>query len=203
MVQRKESRRNHLISLLLGPIVRPLLPIIHKVYTIALGVKSLGGSSSLICVELRRHKGQAVKLSDGCEVRPGDPVIKLHFNNAWFDQQRQSDPGSRTAVFPHGLTRYFKDGFRLLAAQVADGKYGGVIAVYGWTVLHTPAKRLGFQVIDLSNTLRMKLALRYITGLMQVYRVSCVRRYKVSHKPLKVKAIWLSIDEFLRLYHSC
>jgi hypothetical protein len=186
---------------LLRTIVQPLLPIVHKIYTIALGVKSLGGRSGLICVELRRHKGRAIKLSDGCEVKPGDPVIKLHLNNAWFDEQLQAGSIQRPSGFPRGLTRYFKDGFRLLATQIADGKYGGVIAVYGWTVFHGPARRLGFQVIELPSNLRTKLAQFYITGLMQVYRIRWLRRYKTSRKALKVKGIWLSRAELLRIYH--
>jgi peptidoglycan-N-acetylglucosamine deacetylase len=192
-----------MIYLLLKAIVRPLLPIIHKVHTIALGVKSLGRSSSLICVELRRHKGRTVKLSDGIEVRPGDPVIKLHLDNDWIAERRQSSSGLQTTDLPRGATHCFKEGFRLLAAQVANGKYGEVIAVYGWTVLHTGARRLGFQVIDLPNTLRIKLARFYITSLMRFYHIRGPQRYKPSRESLKVKAVWLSKDEFLRIYHSC
>ena len=193
-----------MIHLLLRAIVRPLLPIIHKIYTIALGVKSLRGSGSIICIELRRHKGRTVKLSDGCEIRPGDPVIKLHLDNAWIAEKRQSSSGLQTTDLPRGVIRTSsKEGFRLLATQVANGKYGEVIAVYGWTVLHTGARRLGFQVIDLPNTLRTKLARFYIGGLMQLYHIRGRERYKPSRESLKVKAIWLSKAEFLRIYHSC
>ena len=187
---------------LLRALLRVVLPVINRLYTIVLGIRSLGGSSSLICVELRRHEGEAVTLSDGCRVRPGDPVIKLHLNGAWFDEQEKQVAVSRVVGFPLGITRYFKDGFRVLATQVADGKYGGVIAVYGWTVLHGPARRLGFQVLDLPKTLRIRLALSYIMGLMQIYRVPWARRYQASRRPLQVKAIWLSRAELLRTFHS-
>jgi peptidoglycan-N-acetylglucosamine deacetylase len=203
MVPKKRARRSYMISLFLRAIVRPLLPIIHRVYTIALGVKSPGESSSLICVELRRHKGQAMKLSDGCEVRPGDLVIKLHLNNDWIAEKRESSAGLKTTDLPRGVIRCFTEGFRLLAAQVANGKYGEVVAVYGWTVLHTGARRLGFQVIDLPNTLRTKLARFYIGGLMRFYHVRGPERYKPSRESLKIKAVWLSKAELLRLYHSC
>ncbi len=183
-------------------IARLVLPIINKMYTIALGVKSLGGSSSLICVELRRHEGEAVTLSDGCRVRPGDPVIKLHLNGAWFDEQEEQRSASQPAGFPRGVTRYFRDGFKLLATQVADGRYGGVIAVYGWTVLHGPARRLGFQVMELPNTLRIRIALSYIAGLMQIYRLPWVKRYRASRRPLRIKAVWLSRADLLKMYRS-
>lgn len=189
-------------SAVLRAILRVVLPVINSIYTIALGIKSLGGNSSLICVELRRHEGEPITLSDGCRVSPGDPVIKLHLNSAWFGEQEKQGAVSRVVGFPLGVTRYFRDGFKVLATQVADGKYGGVIAVYGWTVLHGPARRLGFQVLDLPNTLRIRLALSYITGLMQLYRVPWARRYQASRRPLQVKAIWLSRSELLRMYHS-
>jgi len=184
--------------LLLRVIARVILPAIHKLFTIALDVKPLGGSGSIICIELRRHKGCAVKLKDGCEVRPGDHVIKLHLNNAWFNKKRQS---SRARLIPPwGIIHYFKNDLRLLAAQMADGKYSDVIALYSWTVLHAPIKRSGFQVTDLPNTLRTRLAQFYIIGLMQIYHIRGYREYNTSHRPLQVKAVWLSRAKLLRLY---
>jgi hypothetical protein len=169
----------------------------------ALGVRSLGRSGSIIRIELRRHKGRTVKLLDGCEVRHGDPVIKLHLDNGWIAEKRQPSSGPGTTDSQPGVMRCFREGFRLLATQVASGKYGDVVAVYGWTALHTGARRLGFQVIELPSTLRTKVAQFYITSLMQFYHIRGKERYKASRKRLKVKAIWLSRAEFLRIYHSC
>lgn len=191
-----------MVKVLLRAIVRPLLPVIYRIQSVALGVKSLGGSGSLVCIELRRHKGGTVKLSDGCEVRDGDRVIKLHLDNAWIAERRQPGGGQRRIDWPRGVMRYFGEGFRLLAAQIASGKYGDVVAVYGWTVLHNGARRFGFQVIDLPNTLRMRLAWFYITSLMRFWNIRGQQKYKASREALKVKAIWLSRDEFLRLYHT-
>ncbi|MFO7996619.1 MAG: hypothetical protein R6U93_05705 [Dehalococcoidia bacterium] len=187
----------------LRAVTRPLLPVIHRAYTIALGVKHLGGSGGIICIELRRHKGHTVKLSDGCEVKPGDPVIKLHLDNAWIAERRQPGPALQTAGLPRGVIHCFKESFRLLAAQVANGKYGEVIAVYGWTILHTGARRLGFQVIDLPDSLRIRLAHFYIGGLMRLYHIRGRERYKPSRESLQIKAVWLSRAELLRIYYSC
>lgn len=189
-----------MISLLLRPIVRALLPIINKVYMIALGVKPLG-KSSIICVELRSHKGRPVNLLDGCEIRPGDAVIKLHFSSAWIAEKLQLSAGLRMAGFPRGLIHYFKEGLQVLASEVADGKHGDITAVYGWTVFHTYASQLGFQVVDLPNTLRTKLAQFYISGLMQAHHIPWLTRHTASRKSLKVKAVWLSRAELLRIYH--
>ena len=188
-------------SLLLGAIVRAILPIINKVHAIALGIKPLE-RNSIICIEVRRHKGCPIKLEDGCEVRPGDPVIKLHLNNAWIAEGWRSSSGLGMRGFPRGLFYYFKDGLQLLATEVADGKYGGIVAVYGWTAFHLHANWLGFQVIDLPNTLRIKLAQLHIAALMQSHHIPWLKRHITSRKSVKVKAVWLSRAELLRIHGS-
>jgi hypothetical protein len=186
---------------LLGAIIRAILPIINKVHTMALGIKPLE-RDSIICIEVRRHKGYPIKLEDGCEVRPGDPVIKLHLNDAWIAERLRSSSGSEMRGFPRGFFYYFKDGLQLLATEVADGKYGGIVAVYGWTTFHAHASRLGFQVIDLPNTLRIKLARLHIAALMQSHHVPWLKRHVTSRKFVKVKAVWLSRAELLRIHGS-
>jgi hypothetical protein len=188
-------------SLLLGFIIRAILPIINKVHAIALGIKPLG-KNSIICIEVRRHKGCPIKLEDGCEVGPGDPVIKLHLNNAWIAEGWKSSSGSGMRGFPRGLFYYFKDGLQLLAKEVADGKYGGIVAVYGWIAFHANANRLGFQVIDLPNTLRIKMTQLHITALMQAHHIPWLKRPTASRKTLQVKAVWLSRAELLRIHGS-
>jgi len=187
--------------LLLGAIIRAMLPIINKVHAIALDIKPLE-RSSIICVEVRRHKGCPIKLGDGCEVKHGDPVIKLHFNNAWITERRRSSSGSGRRVFPRGFVSYLKDGLQLLATEVANGKYGGIVAVYGWTAFHAHAGRLGFQVIDLPNALRIKLARLHITALMQTHHIPWLKRHTASREFVKVKAVWLSRAELLKMYGS-
>lgn len=186
---------------LLVAIIRALLPIINRVHTIVLGIKPLG-RDSIICVEVRRHRGCSIRLQDGCEVKTGDPVIKLHFNNAWIDEKRRSSLGLTRRTFPRGFGYYFKDGLQLLAAEVADGKYDGIVAVYGWTLFHAQAKRFGFQVIDLPNALRIKLAGLHITALMQAHRIPWFKKRTTSRKTIEIKAIWLSRRELLRIHGS-
>lgn len=186
---------------LLVAIIRALLPIINRVHAIVLDIKRLG-QSSIICAEVRRHKGYAIKLRDGCEVKPGDPVIKLHFNNAWINDKRRASSGLGKRVFPRGFGNYFKEGLQLLAAEMAHGKYDGIVAVYGWTLFHAQAKRFGFQVIDLPNALRTKLAGLHITALMQAHRIPWLRKHTPSRQSVEVKAVWLSRAELLRIHGS-
>jgi hypothetical protein len=186
---------------LLIAVIRALLPIINKVHAMALDIKTLE-RHGIICVEVSRHRGRPIKLEDGCEVRPGDPVIKLHFDNAWINEKRRSSSESERRVYPRGFGNYFKEGLQLLAAEVTHGKYDDIVAVYGWTAFHTQAKRFGFQVIDLPNTLRVKLARLHITALMQSQSIPWLRKYAASRKSVEVKAVWLSRAELLRIHGS-
>jgi hypothetical protein len=186
-------------SFLLGIIIRAILPIINKVHATVLSIKPLG-RDSIICVEVRRHQGGPIKLEDGCEVKPGDSVIKLHLNNAWIAERQRSSLESGVRGFPRGLFYYFKDGLQILAREVAEGKYGSIVAVYGWTSFHTHAGRLGFQVIDLPSTMRMKLARLHIVALMADHQIPWLRKRTPSRKPVTVKAVWLSRAELLRIH---
>jgi len=186
-------------SSLLRIIIRAILPVINKVHTVVLGIKPLE-RNSVICIEVKRHRGGTIKLKDGSEIGPGDPVIKLHFNDAWIAERLWSNSGSGTIGFPGGFLYYFKDGLQLLATEVANGKYGGVVAVYGWTAFHAQARRLGFQVIDLPNTLRIKLARLHIAALMQSHQAPRFRKHISSRKPVKVKAVWLSRAALLEIH---
>ena len=89
-----------------------------------------------------------------------------------------------------------------MASEVADGKYGSIVAIYGWTAFHTHAKRLGFQVIDLPNNMRIKLARLHIAALMQSHTIPWLRRYGISRRSVQVKAVWLSRAELLRIHGS-
>ena len=167
----------------------------------ALGIKRLE-RKGIMCVEVRRHKGRPVKLEDGCEVRPGDPVVKLHFDSAWINEKRRPSSGLGSRAFPRGFVSYSKEGLQLLATEVAHGKYGSIVAVYGWTAFSAHARRLGFQVIDLPNTLRIKLARLHVTALMQSHSIPWLKRYSASRRSVEVKAVWLSRAELLGIHGS-
>jgi hypothetical protein len=188
------------MTCLLVAIIRTLLPIINRVHAIALGIKPR--RQSIVSVEMRRHKGCPITLQDGCEVKPGDPVIKLHFNNAWINEKRRAGSGLGERVFPRRFGYHFKDGLHLLAEEVAAGKYDSIVAIYGWTAFHGHAKRFGFQIMDLPNNLRTRLARLHITALMQSHRIPWFRSHTTSHKAVQVKAVWLSRGEFLRIHGS-
>lgn len=76
----------------------------------------------------------------------------------------------------------------------------GVTALHSSTLLHIGARRLGFQVEELPDTLWKRGAQFYMAGLMQIHHLGVREGFKVIGKPLELKEIWLSRAAFLRRY---
>ncbi len=178
-----------------------LVSIVHRIYLFIIGARPLGKNGKVLRVELQHHKGLTVKLANGIKVIPGDQVMKLHFDHTWFKDKQKAKPSqtlSRQLEFRHD----FRSDMQLLTAQLKRRDFSQVKAIYGWTFLYTPAARLGFQVLELPNTIRIRLARWYIGLLMRTYHVQENKRYRAAGKPIEIKAVWLSRDGLLTLYGS-
>jgi len=154
--------------------------------------------NDIICVRLRRYNACPVTLGDGTEIKTGDRIIELHLNNAWFKKRRK--PNLKAPSLPWEGLYCFTQDLSFLAEQIGSGTFDRVTALHGTTLLHGLARRLGFQVEELPNTLWKKGAKLYIVGLMQIYHLGIAERFKAAGKPLELKDIWLSRTALLRRY---
>lgn len=175
-----------------------LWPVIDRLLIVSCRIKPLR-SDGIIGVETRRYKGHPIKLGDGCEVKPGDTIIELHLSAAWFRQRRKM---SLTAPGWEALHCFAED-LGYLAEQMVNEKFDCCItALHASTLLHVLARRLGFQVEELPNTLWNRLTQFYLAGLMQIHHLQGNERFNILSKPLELKEIWLSKAELLRRYGS-
>ena len=175
-----------------------LWPVIDRLLIMGCHIKPLR-SDGIIGVESRRYKGRPIKLSDGSEVRRGDTIIELHLNSAWFRKRRKM---SLTAPIWEVLHCFAKD-LSYLAEQMVNEKFDSrITALHSSTLLHVLARRLGFQVEELPNTLWNRLTQFYLAGLMQIHHLREKERFNVLSEPLELKEIWLSKAELLRRYGS-
>jgi len=173
--------------------------VMQKLIRMVYHVKPLrGDGNDIICVKLRRYNARPITLGDGSEIKAGDRIIELHFNNAWFKKRRKLD--LKASSLPWEDLHYFKQDLSFLAEQIASGMFDGVTALHGTTLLHGLARRLGFQVEELPNTLWKKGTELYIAGLMQIYHLGIMERVKTAGKPLELKDVWLSRAALLRRY---
>jgi len=157
-----------------------------------------GDGNDIICVKLRRYNAHPITLGDGSEIKAGDRIIELHLNNAWFKKRRKLNLKASRLTW-EGLHCVTQD-LSFLAEQIASGMFDRVAALHGTTLLHGLARRQGFQVEELPNTLWKKVAEFYIAGLTQIYYSGVTERLKTSGKPLELKEVWLSRAALLRKY---
>ncbi len=155
--------------------------------------------SSLIALEVRRYKGRNKVLADGSEVRAGDKIIEIHLNNHWFREKRELPMKASRSAWE--IMRCLEQDLRLLAQQIGNGMFEEVVALHALTLLHTGARRLGFQVEGVASNLWSKGARFYMAGLMDVYNLRPEKPSK-KRKPLELKEIWLSRGALIKKYGS-
>ena len=173
----------------------PLLDwLLQRIYHI----RPLRAGGSIICLEIKRYNSQNIILLDGTEVKPGDRIIELHMNDAWFKEKRELN--LKAAIQPWVVLQSFAQDLSFLAEEMAKGTYDKITALHGCTFLGIGARRLGFQIEKLPDSLWKNWAHFYLIGLMQIHHLRTEQRLKVVEKPLELEEIWLSRAALLRRY---
>jgi len=154
--------------------------------------------SGIIRLNLHRYKGPTRVLNDGSKIKIGDTIIELHLNNAWFKRRRNLYLS--TSQSPREFLGYFAQDLRILAQQISSGIFGDIAALHGSTLLHIAARRLGFQVDELPDSLWKRGARFYMAGLMQVYHLRGGGVSGLREKAWELKEVWLSRAALLNKY---
>jgi hypothetical protein len=158
-------------------------------------------NNGIIRFSLRRYKGVTRVLNDGSEVKAGDTIMELHLNNEWFKRRRKLNLG--VSQSPREFLGCLARDLRFLAEQVASGTFGNDIsALHGITLLDVVARRLGFQIDELPDSLWKKGSRFYMAGLMQVYHLRGDEVSGLREKPWELKEVWLSKAALLSKYET-
>jgi hypothetical protein len=181
-----------LFVLLLWPVVDRLLRSIYHIKPLK------DDGSSIICFDLRRYKGPIRVLDDGSKVRTGDTIIELHLNNYWFKRRRKLN--LLASQSPREFLGCFAQDLHFLAQQITSGMFGNVTALHGSTLLDVAARRLGFQIDKLPDSLWKKGGRFYMAGLMRVYHLRGDKVSRIREKPWELKEVWLSRAALLTKY---
>jgi len=178
--------------LVLWPVVDRLLRVVQHIRPLK------ADDSGIIRFNLRHYKGPTRVLNDGSEVKAGDTIIELHLSNDWFKRRRKLNLKASQA--PREVLGCLAQDLHLLAQKVASGTFGNITALHGSTILQAGAKRLGFQVDELPDSLWKKGARFYMAGLMQVYHLRGDEVSGLREKPWELKEAWLSRAALLTRY---
>lgn len=176
-------------------------PFLDRIASRWLGIEPLRkDKTGIISTELRRYRGQPVRLDDGTIITPGDLVLELHMNNAWFLHNRGKVTDSGGEVHWR-VSSAFAEDLKYLAGQLVEGRLAtGIKALHGITLLGSPAERLSFTVTELPESLWRRLTVFYLSGLRQVYYFGRGKEYATRRKPPALKEVWMSKSRLLERY---
>jgi hypothetical protein len=153
--------------------------------------------SGIVAVEVRRNKRHTFTLTDGSEIKARDTILEIHINNNWFKERHKLNLTTQRVT--RDMLASFAHDLGILAEEMDNGIFNNAAALHGCTHIGIIARRLGFQVEELPNTLWKRFAQFYVSGLVQVYgprRSEALR----PNEPLELKEVWFSKRELLRKY---
>jgi hypothetical protein len=179
-----------------------LWPLLDRIVSRCLGIKPLRkDKTGIINTELRRHRGQPVRLDDGTLINAGDRLLEIHLNNAWFLHNREELNGSAGEV-RWRVASAFADDLRYLAGELAEGLANGVTALHGKTTLHSPVRRLGFTTTEIPDSLYSRLNAFYLNGLRQAYYFGKNGEHATHRKPPTLSEMWMSKSRLMERYRQ-
>jgi hypothetical protein len=178
--------------LIFWPVADRLLRVIYHIRPLK------ADDSGIMRFNLCHYKGPTRVLDDGSEVKTGDIIIEIHLNNAWFRRRRNLNLSASQS--PREFLGCLAQDLHFLAQQIASGMFGNITALHGITLLHVAARRLGFQIDELPDSLWKKGARFYMAGLMQVYHLRGDEVSGLREKPWELKEFWLSKAALLSKY---
>ena len=181
-------------ALILWPVVDKCLRTISRTKPVR------ADGSGIIRFNIHRYKGPTKLLNDGSEVKSGDRIIELHLDNVWFKRRRNLYLSVLQS--PQEFLGCFAQDLQILAQQISRGTFGDIAALHGSTLLYVAARRLGFQVEELPDSLWKKGARFYMAGLMHVYHLRGDAVLGLRVKTWQLKEVWFSRATLLSKYGS-
>jgi len=150
-----------------------------------------GAPYGFLKLRIVRYHGQAIVLPCGSPVLSGAQVAQIHCDNQRLLNLQYSG-GSLVAAGRADLRAI---------AQWIDRNQPDVVALYGYTVLHAGAARLGFHCHRPPFTARLRAERLFMNGLLAIYNRNGVERLRRGRTLTAEPAeIWMSRTELMRRY---
>ncbi|MFX3634830.1 MAG: polysaccharide deacetylase family protein [Candidatus Pristimantibacillus sp.] len=130
-------------------------------------LKQVGTSAPAFHYRVTKYSGRPVELENNDRLEKGDKIVELHFDNKMLSTiAAQSRSPVATGI---KMLREVEHALPILADQLVDDPAARDIrAVYGVTMIHRGADRLGFQVFKLPDGLFARSTRIYLRILMRV-----------------------------------
>ncbi|WCK54056.1 hypothetical protein PP175_22530 [Aneurinibacillus sp. Ricciae_BoGa-3] len=162
-------------------------------------VKPIDEEHPLLQIRLRTYKGQPLLLNDGEELRRGDRIFELHFDN---ETLAALAAGSKSTVH---LAIHLIRGTEQLLPQLADrirtqADYQDIKALYGISHIYRGTEKLGFTVIEMQRGIFRFLTTHYLRLLLSVIHPEGKKRVTANTELIVPKIIAFSSKKLLEKY---
>lgn len=159
----------------------------------------VAGRPSIFRVRRTLYRGDAVRLSDGTDLRPGDPIADLHFvTDALLGAHALTHGPVQMAVY---LARLAGDSLHVLADFLSrEERYEDVKAIHGITMIYRGAGRLGFTVWDLPPGFRKSFLTFYLRAFLSTMHPDALKRIQQRREMLHVRNVAMSRKLLMERY---
>lgn len=131
-----------------------------------------------IYIDVLKHKGKDVLLSDGTIIKKGDQVAEVHINN-----KKMKEVSIRMVL------KVFNSELAAMANAVKNNtEYADLKGLFGRTVLYPINKKLGFEVLEVRSK-PLKLFLRIWDNLIKLVFSTSNKGKFIMREP---KEVWMS-----------
>lgn len=142
-----------------------------------------GTEYGCVYIDILKHKGKDVSLSDGTIIKKGDTVVEVHINN-----KKMKDVSVRMVL------KIFNSELKAMAKALRDNsEYADIKGVFGRTVLYPLNKKLGFEVFEITSK-RMKLFIKLWDNLI---KIAFSTRNKGKFIVREPKETWISREDLI------
>ncbi|MBP1992752.1 polysaccharide deacetylase family protein [Paenibacillus eucommiae] len=154
----------------------------------------------LLKLRIKAYTGnQSITLEDGEVIAKGDLIAELHFDNKLLLKLSNNSPSSvHLAIQIIRKTEQLMPLIRWLLQN--DPNYKDVKGLYGITLIHRGARKLGFSIIDLPRGIFSYLTQSYLRLLLSVLHPQGKKRLKLKTERLVPKIIAISRKELMNRY---
>ena len=136
---------------------------------------------SLFRISYHPFRGKPMLIADGTAVANGEEVVEIHLNNGLV---------GRNAAHFWRLLSLARGELTFMAQNLDSGR---ARAVYGVTIHHALAARLGFETRPLPRTFHSSLVRFFLTWMLIAYHPRRERRLGQGRHPLEAREVWMSL----------
>jgi peptidoglycan/xylan/chitin deacetylase (PgdA/CDA1 family) len=174
----------------------------EKLFTKLFGVVAIDNDNPLLKVRVREYAGnQTITLDDGEQIRKGDRIAELHFDNRILFQLSEDAPSEmHLALQIIRKTELFMPQINLMLQN--DPLWHDVKGLYGISLIHRGSRKLGFSVIDLPKGAFSFVTQFYLKFLLYALHPQGKKRLKSKPELLVPKIIAMSKKELMNRYYA-